>query len=147
MKKYIVLLLILVMFGCGTKKKVVQVATVKKDVTITQHNDITTNAVEIKTTTKTTYTPKDPTKPMVLPDGTTTTNAVVEKTQETQETTTAAQDKTITETKDETKTKDRAMDLDVKKSNPYLWLYIAIATVVLFVLVYWYITKPKKPTI
>lgn len=119
--------MVFLFISCGTRKKQLQVETTKTGVNLKEQLAITTNVKKTKTNTSTIYTPIDPTKPMTLPDGRTSTNAIIEEKDEAEQSETNVLDnsKKQMEVKEESKKKD--LDVQTKKANPYLWLAIAVS--------------------
>lgn len=147
--KYITIILLVLLVSCGTRKRDVQVSTIKKDVLITKNNDISTNIITKKTSTSTTYTPIDPTKEMVLPDGSKYTNVKIEEKAVVNENLTTKTDKSTSETKDNSKEKEKGVKVETKKPNPWfsIGMWVAIAVIVCFALYFasrWFRVFSKK---
>lgn len=120
------LLILLLIVGCGSRKKEAYVSTIKKDVVLTQNNDIVTNTKTESTNTSTIYTPIDSTKPMILPDGRTSTNVKIEESSTVRNNQTVQIDKTNTDLKETIKEKEKDKKVKTEKPNPFLWIGIVI---------------------
>ena len=137
--KYITILLLLFLVSCGTRKRDIHVSTIKKDVVLTQNNDITTNIKETRTSTTVIYSPVDPTKPMVLPDGRTSINTKIEEKSTQEDNNVVNIDKSTSEIKDNSKEKDKAVHVETEKPNPYKWIGLWIAVIIIaFCAIYFY---------
>lgn len=123
--RFIIILFIL-LASCGTSKKAVKVSTLKKDVVISKQNDITVNTNIHKTATTTTYSPINPNMPMILPDGRTSTNTVIEEKSEVKENLTTQIDKSVSEEAETIKEKNKDIQVETKKPNPWLWGSVAV---------------------
>lgn len=131
MRNIIILLLLVLLASCGTRKRDVQVSTIKKDVLITKNNDISTNIITKNTSTSTTYTPIDPTKEMVLPDGRTSINTKIEEKSTQEDNNVVNIDKSTSEIKDNSKEKDKGVHVETEKPNPYKWIGLWIAVIII----------------
>lgn len=141
MKKILLWILLVVNFGCGTKKRLVHVSTSKENVSLTQNNDITSNLKTVKQNNTTTYQPIDETLPMTLPDGRTASNVKITETNiEVNRELDVSDKSTIRENRIVQK-KDKDIDLDVSKPNPYLWISILVGFCFALYLVYKYFTR------
>lgn len=147
--RYLTIFLLVILASCGTRKRDAYVSTVKKDVVLLTQNDITTNTNIKKTSTTTTYTPIDPTKPMVTPDGRTSTNAKIEEKEVVNENLTTKIDKSKTEKSETTKEKTKDVKVETEKPNPWfsIGLWVAVAVVLCFALYFanrWFGVFTKK---
>ena len=129
--RYLIIFLLVILAGCGTRKRDVYVSTVKKDVVLLTQNDITTNTDIKKTSTTTTYTPIDPTRPMILPDGRTSTNTKIEEKEVVNENLTTKIDKSKTEKSETTESKDKVVNTESKKPDPYMSIGMWVAIIVI----------------
>ena len=112
-----------------------------------EKKDISTNTRMDKKSTSTTYTPINPEKPMITPDGRTSINAKIEDKQEQTTQDKKETDKTILKTTDKSKEKEKSLDLKTDKPNPWKWGGIVI--VVCFALYFasrWFGVFSKKRT-
>lgn len=137
--RYLTIVFLLLMVGCGTRKRDAYVSTIQKDVVLIENKDITTNTKTTKTATSVIYTPIDPTKEMVLPDGRKSTNAKIEEKETQEDWSVGITDKSQLELKDNSKGKEKAINLDVEKPNPYKWvgLWVALIVIICFA-IYFY---------
>lgn len=126
MKKIIPFIVVLFLVSCGSRKKEAYVSTIKKDVVLTQNNDIVTNVKTESTSISVTYTPIDSDRPMILPDGRTSTNVKIEERKEQTSQTNNNTDKTITDLKETIKEKERKKKVESTKPNPFPWMVIAV---------------------
>lgn len=121
------LLLIMIMLcSCGTRKKALQAETVKKEVVTNEKKDIVSNAVISTVNQYEVYTPIDHTKPMITPDGKSTTNAIVKKGVDTKKEETKTVDKGEVKKQETVKKKKKVLDVETKKPNPWLWIGLVI---------------------
>lgn len=143
MKKTLLWILLVVNFGCGTKKRLVHVSTSKENVSLTQNNDITANLKTVKQNNTIIYSPIDETIPMTLPDGRIAINTkIIETDINTNEDLSIYDKSTIRENRTVQK-KDKDIDLDVSKPNPYIWISILIGFCFALYLVYKYFTRVR----
>lgn len=124
--RYLTIILLVILASCGTRKRDAYVSTVKKDVVLTTRNDITTNTDIKKTSTTTTYTPIDPTRPMILPDGRTSTNTRIEEKSTHEDNNVVNIDKSKAEKSETIKEKEKDVKVEAKKPNPWLWGSVAV---------------------
>lgn len=147
MTKALLWILLVVNFGCGTKKRLVHVSASKENVSLTQNNDITANLKTVKQNNTTIYSPIDKTLPMTLPDGRTAINTKIIETDIKTNEDLNVFDKSKIEVETTTQKKDKEIDLDVKKSNPYLWIFLAGCAFAFIFYIYKYITGSFNPRI
>lgn len=122
--------------SCGTRKRAAYAETTKKGVVISDKKDISTNARITVTETGTTYTPIDPTRPMVLPDGRTSTNTKIQEGEKKTEGDIRTADKGESSTKTTEFGKVKESENETKKPNPWLWTGLTVFFSVVAYLVY-----------
>lgn len=132
------LLILVLLAGCGTRKRQAQISTEKKEIIRIDKKDISTNVRTEKYATKTTYTPIEKDKEMVLPDGRTGVNVVIVDEAVNSLDELQAIDKGVIVEEIKEKTKDKTSNVETKKPNPWLW-----GAVVVIVLGIVYILRSK----
>lgn len=153
-----IILLVLLLVSCGTKKKTVQrssakaVEVVNKDVVNKVENDITSNVTLTHKGSKITIKPIDADKPSTY-NGIKFQNAVIEKTTENKVETREETDKTVeistdrSNTRSEVDKSETRKDIHVDRSwglFDWLWLFIAILIVAIGVSLYIKKINPLK---
>lgn len=147
MKALITLITIILLFSCGTKKKVVErskeqsIEIANKDLQRTKTNNITTNTIKKQYTVKTTVKPLDESKPFKFNNNVyENAEIVTEKSEKKEEISTI--DKSATTLDDqsdyhnEQSSNTTSKDIDIDRSwgiMDWLWLFVAVA-IVLFVI-------------
>jgi hypothetical protein len=116
MKKYYILVLIVLM-GCGSRKKQLKGSVEKRDVVELVNNDISSNVRIERRADVVIYTPIDPDRPMVLPDGTKTKNVRIEKRTEAETKSEEKADRTTKEKKETSITKDKDLAVESKRGD------------------------------
>lgn len=127
--------LVILLFSCNSKKRAMDKAIheEKRNVSLYQQNDITTNAKVTRQANTITYTPINPDKP-ILVDGKEITNAKIVQKDETEFSETSQTDKSKTDKSEKTQTADKAKSVDVAtKRSP--WLMWVMGGVVLIVVI------------
>lgn len=113
------------LFSCGTKKKLVQVETLRTGVYISDQKNVSKNAIVIKEVNRTVITPIDPTKPMVH-NGKETKNAKIEESTEKTKVDTSEKDTSKKEASKDTAYKKRDASKETTKPNPWPWVGIVV---------------------
>lgn len=123
MKTKITIFLILLLSGCATRKKSLQVDTFKKDVKEVVINDIHVTLLEEEKITRKTIAPIDPNKPMTV-DGKEYKNAIIQESVEERKKDSTAVDKSKTDKSETVKEKSRNLDVQTKRFPVWGWLII-----------------------
>lgn len=118
------LLISILLVGCGTRKKQVQISVDKKEITRIEKKDISANIRTEKYADRTIYTPVDESREMVLPDGRRGVNVIItdEKINKIEDIEVVDKGEIKEDIKE--KTKDKTSNVETKKPNPWLWIGI-----------------------
>lgn len=119
-----ILAIILFCISCGTRKRDARLTAEKKEITRIEKKNISVNVRTEKYADRTTYSPVEPSKEMVLPDGRRGVNVVItdEKINKIEDIEVVDKGEIKEDTKE--KTKDKTSNVETKKPNPWLWLGI-----------------------
>lgn len=142
--------LLVLMFSCGTKKKVVErlkeqsIEIVNKDIQRTQNNNITTNTIIEQNNLKTTVRPIDESKPSKYNDNEFQNAEIIIEKSDKKEQVSVVDKSTINQKdlltkKDEINTSNVNKNVDIDRSwsvLDWLWLFLAVAIVLLVIRLY-----------
>lgn len=145
MKRILIIASGLLLLSCGSRKKEAYIETKIEEVKQWEKKEIVSNALILSNAEKTTYTPIDPTKEMILPDGRRAINTKIEEEKETKKEELSSNDKTSSASDVKKKDKARAKAMQSEKPNLYKWLFLSLGVVLIICFALYFSNRIVNP--